>query len=482
MKLSSLLLRIVIGILLSLLSGLLLLLALPPTGIWPLAILGLAPALISQYRVLPRRMNSLATAIAIGGYIGLYILSLMPDLPGSEWIRLMPVALIVLIFFTDMGTRRLNERTGYRWFVLQGAIVWVGIEMIRNLIPFLGTGGFIAYAFSYSPALIQPISIFGIFGLSLVTMLLAYAIGLAAIGLFDRFVNTKAISYDAATLTVNLRNAARWVSITLAVALAWAASSLLMFRPSTTSTVRVAAVQPTAELTYTQWGSLVELTREAAQKGARIVVWPEGALLEDPQTTRTAQLRELAKETNTYLVIGYSVRSSQGNRNEATVLAPDGRFLGVYGKDHPIVWLGETSATRGTYPTYETPLATISTIICYDLIFVDTARKMAAGGAQLVAVPSNDWQSLADKEYTHLVFRAVENRVAMVKADTRYDSVVIDAYGRIVDQLITPDGGRGILIADVPLGTADAPQIVLGDWVGWLCLVGLVYFALPFRK
>jgi apolipoprotein N-acyltransferase len=42
-------------------------------------------------------------------------------------------------------------------------------------------------------------------------------------------------------------------------------------------------------------------------------------------------------------------------------------------------------------------------------------------GAQLIGVPSKDWGEITDKHDTHVVFRAVENRVAMVKADGGYD-------------------------------------------------------------
>ena len=33
------------------------------------------------------------------------------------------------------------------------------------------------------------------------------------------------------------------------------------------------------------------------------------------------------------------------------------------------------------------------------------------------------------------------------------------------------------LSADMPLGSADAPAIRLGDWVGWLCVMGMVILA-----
>lgn len=53
-------LRLVLGVALSDLSGLMLLLAFPPYGVWPLAWIGLAPALLAQYRLLPAKWSSLA--------------------------------------------------------------------------------------------------------------------------------------------------------------------------------------------------------------------------------------------------------------------------------------------------------------------------------------------------------------------------------------------------------------------------------------
>ncbi|GIW25714.1 carbon-nitrogen hydrolase family protein [Meiothermus sp.] len=186
----------------------------------------------------------------------------------------------------------------------------------------------------------------------------------------------------------------------------------------------------------------------------------------------------LARESGAYLVVGYVVVIGERLfRNEATVISPAGEFLGVYGKDHPVIFAGETSPTRGTYPVYSTAIGHLATLICYDLDFTDTARKMARQGAQMVAVPSQDWATIADKHYTHLVFRAVENRLSMVKADGGFDSAILDPWGRVLKLASFPQGGEATLVADVPLGRADAPVVRLGDWVGWLGLLGLVGFA-----
>jgi apolipoprotein N-acyltransferase len=105
---------------------------------------------------------------------------------------------------------------------------------------------------------------------------------------------------------------------------------------------------------------------------------------------------------------------------------------------------------------------------------------MAQQGVQTIAVPSLDAPEIADKHYRHLVFRAIENRTVMIKSDSSgSDSAIIDPYGRIAARALTPQGGETILIADVALSKVRAPAVFLGDWIGWLSLIGMILFSLP---
>jgi apolipoprotein N-acyltransferase len=467
-------LRLGVGLLLAAVSAIMLTLSFPPYSLWPLIWISFVPMLVAQFRVMPRKVSSLASAIAIGGWLGGY---LTPIFAGSGiYMAWLPLLIAVITYFTDSGVRAFHERTGYRWFVLQGALNWVGFEMIRGFIPIMGTWGFVANTLYGQPWLIQPVSIFSIFGLGLLIMSVNYGLALGTLYLFDR---RRALDPDIPPLARHsVRN---WIFGVLATLGAWTGLSLALFRPAMTPTVRAAALHYDAGMpAWSGVDKFSELTRQAALEGARIVVWPEMAIKDDPQTTNTAAFRRLAAETNAYLILGYFVQVTERVwRNEATVLTPDGRFLGVYGKDHPVTFAGESSPTRGTYPAYDTPLGRIGTIICYDLDFTDTARRIARNGAQLILVPSHDWPAIGTKHYTHLVFRAVENRVSMVKSDNSgNDSVVIDPYGRIIAAALTPGGDkRGrVVLADVPLGTGGAPATRLGDWVGWIALAGMVGF------
>lgn len=464
-------LRAGLGILLAACAVGLLLLAMPPLGWWPLAIIGWVPMIVAQHRVMPARLSSLAPALTISGFLGGTFALIYGEVFWQTGIlKFLPLIIAAIVLLTDFKARTFHRQTGYRWLVLEGAFVWVGIEMIRNLIPFLGTGGFIGYAFFRAPLLIQPVSVFGMFGLDLLVMLLGYTLGLGALGWLDR----RGLTFGEGPVAG--RQVTRWLVGTGAAALAWTLASLVMFwLPVSTPTVRVAAIQPGAP----DINRYAPLTRQAADQGAQLVVWPEGAFSSDPRTHYRGLIADLTAETGVTVITGYGYRNATTGINEATAITPGGEFLPPYAKDHPITLLGEISDTRGSYPVYDLPFGTVSTIICYDMIFTDTARRLAGQGAALIAAPSNDWPALYNKEYAHLVFRAVENRTAMVKADTRYDSAVIDARGRVIALHATSEPSQFVLVADVPLGPLGAPQTFLGDWMGWIALAGLAFFSLP---
>jgi apolipoprotein N-acyltransferase len=479
-------LRIGAGLVLALLTVPLLLAAFPPLGWWPLVWVAFVPMLVAQHRVLSSRHAGLGVAAGLGGAYLAGTAMLLHDVAPAPYFWLIILGLLVVLIPVGRLMRNRAEANGYRRFVLAVPVVITAVELLRSFTP-MSTWGYSAYALYSEPWLIQPVSVFGTLGLVLLIFVVNWAVALAALAVIDR-----ASSRFRGEVPVTWLRA-RWQVAGAGLALmTWIALSLVLLHPAP-ATVRVAAVQP-GLVSYRKFfsgpgvGTPVasgrpdeNLTRAAAAQGAQLVVWPEGDRYVDPRQAG-GSLGQMASSNHIYLVVG-STWGRTGDRNEASVFSPDGTYLGSYNKHHPVVWLGEHADASGDYPVYQTPFGALSTIICYDLDFLDSARQAAQGGARIVAVPSSDWGSIASQHYGNLVFRAVENRLTMVKADHAYDSAIIDPYGRVVTRAVTPGGESRLLVADVPVGSGDSLAVKFGNWAGWLCIPGalLLIFWRPHR-
>lgn len=486
------------GIGLAILSGLLAYLAGPPFELWPLIFGAFVPMVWAQHRLVPRAFVPIVPAIAIATYL---VTQITPGLIQGNvawYYHSFPLVIGTIIVLLGWPGRHFHARTGYRWLTLSFPLAWVAVDAARVFTgneTLGGTWGMPVYALYQQAWLLQPLSLVGIFGLQLLVLLVNFAFAHVLIAWLDQ-----RRSPDPARPRAAARAAAVSAAAVAAACAVWTGISLWQYQGAgeRTGDLRVATVQAnTAHDPEVEFQRLMEGSRRAAAEGSQIVVWREGGLKFDPQRAHTGQLRALAAETGAYLAIGYGVTEDSGlRRNEAVVLAPDGTFFGPYGKAHPGRFAGDHSDTGGAYKVYDTPLGRIATIICYDLDFTDTARGMVKRGAEFIAVPSNDPPAIARIHYTHLVYRAIENRVSMAKADAMSDTAIIDSYGRILERNVhafSAAEARGvseslslptqILVAEVPLRTQLTFYTRFGDWAGWLAIfAALVIFGASIRR
>lgn len=475
-------LRFAFGIGASLLTTVMLVLAFHPYNFWFLAFFALVPMLIAQHRFFPTKWAGLANGLGIGGWLLIFLTAMFEGNPAGQIIQIVVLVIIVAQMFTVPGVRRFHEQTHYRWFVLQGICEWVGFEMVRSFIPPINTHAFIAQTMYTQPWMLQPISIFSLYGLAIVLILNNFALAQVGLMVLDQQWPIQGITPLKSDIAI------RWLGVSQTVLGLWIALSfaILAQAPQMTTTIRVAAIQhnypksahkDSPEVQLLRLQALSEQARQAAAQGAQLIVMPELGLGFDPQVEHTAALQALAAETNAYLVIGYGFDDPAGWRNEAVVLTPDGRFLEVYGKNYPTSPGEKTIVTSGVYPVYNTDLGQLATIICNDMHWTSPSRILTQKGAQLIAVPTLELPGLANEQVAQLVLRAVENRVAFVKADVAFASAVITPYGKMVAlRNGSPAGEAFALVQEVALGTGDTFYTQWGDWMGWLALGGLLFF------
>lgn len=473
--------RFVLGLLLSALSGVMLLLAFPPYGIWWLAWFAFVPGIFAQYRLLPVKYSSLAPAIYLTVWLGPYLARLFGTQFGPFFTYL--GILIGIISYFTYRERAFIERTHYRWLVLQGVTAWVGFEMVRaTYIPVIATSAFIGYSQAAQAWLIQPVSIFSVYGLNIVIMLTNYALGQAMIALFDRRQD------PGAGKALDLRIARNWLATACVAAVTWIGLSLVILNsaPKDAATIRVAALRANYSLpahrdpintSQVRFDTFARQAREAATHGAEVIFTSEMTFNFDPQVEFTQELRATAKETGAHIFIGYSVlKEGETRQNSSVLLSPDGKFSAVYNKTH--IPPGEAyDVPGGSYPVYATPLGTFASLICHDGNYTDVARGLARNGAQLIAAPYFEFPGFGEQLWQNATFRAVENRTAVVVTGATSVASIIDPYGRQIALDINKAGSEAVLVGDVSLGSgAGTIYTSLGDLLGWAAMAGFAVF------
>lgn len=218
-------------------------------------------------------------------------------------------------------------------------------------------------------------------------------------------------------------------------------------------------------------------TRRAAALGAKIVVTPETCLdgyvchqpglttdefatLAEPADGGPAitRLRELCRELDLYLCVGFSEIDAGKLYNTALLIGPAGETVGRYRKTHGVE---DMFIPGDALPVFETRYGKVGLMICYDRQPPEIARMLARRGAELILIPSNGmWGRMND---AMLRTRAYENGVYLVFAHPR-DGLVIDPGGRIIAANATVPGQNVGLPTSI--GTEDAegwPEAVVRE-------------------
>jgi len=214
---------------------------------------------------------------------------------------------------------------------------------------------------------------------------------------------------------------------------------------------------------------------EALKDKPGLIIWPEAALPvvmeEDPGYYE--RVKGFVKEINIPLLLG--AVNSKGNLyyNSALLISGQGVLLGEYDKLHlvpfgeyiplrnvlrfleTVVPIGDFSRgkeyTVFTLPaaSYQLP-AKFSVLICFEDLFPDLSREFVKRGAGFLINITNDaWFKKTSSPYQHLsasVFRAVENRIFLVRSANTGVSGFIAPTGRIIS-LVGGESGNNIFIS-----------------------------------
>ena len=176
------------------------------------------------------------------------------------------------------------------------------------------------------------------------------------------------------------------------------------------SKITVGAIQmQCAKEVYANIEKADKMVREAAKKGAKIILLPE--LFERPyfcqernydyfafaksmeENEAVIHFQKTAKELETVLIISFYEKDGNCLYNTAAVIDADGRILGKYRKTHipdDHYYQEKFYFTPGNtgFVVFDTRYAKIGVGICWDQWFPETARGLCLNGAQILFYPT----------------------------------------------------------------------------------------------
>lgn len=364
-----------------------------------------------------------------------------------------------------------------------------------------GTWGALGYTQSSNLPLMQLVSITGLFGIAFL------------ISWFAAVVND---AWEQSFVWRRFRWTAWSFGVVCGLVLVSGAVRLALF-PPTAQTVRVASITAPDELRDgvnpaklaralnvnfgasmpdEVWQALVRnsqplnaylaaQSRREAQAGAKIVFWPETQAVAAQESE--AELIELGKQTaraeKIYLGMGMAVAHRENQelkiQNRFLFLDPEGNTLFDYTKQTPVPGGEARCAVIPTHdyhlPTVDTPHGRIAAAICFDMDFPRFIRQAGEAGADMILVPSNDWQAIDPLHTQMACVRGIELGCAVIRHTSNGLSQAVDNQGHVLahmDHFTTPSNER-VMVTHVPVHGSPTLYARFGDVFSWTCVAGL---------
>jgi apolipoprotein N-acyltransferase len=363
----------------------------------------------------------------------------------------------------------------------------------------------IGYGLAANASMMQLASIFGVYALSLLAVLLFAS----PFAIWAPEGSGLAHRKGAGLLTLGLL-------VAFLVGAVWGERRLVAGRPANTE-LRLRIVQGDVDQAN-KWrpensaeifSDYLKLTKSGGATpgldGISLVIWPETAvpfLLADSADALLA-IADLLPEGTTLLAGSARLvdsRDAQGRLtaehiyNSLLVIDDKAQILGSYDKIHLVPFgeylpfqdfmesLGIMQLTgvrggfsAGTGPRVLSipgaPLA--SPLICYEIIFPDDVTDKAQRPGWLLNVTNDAWFGASAGPYQHFhqaQLRAVEQGLPVARAANTGISAIIDPYGRVVAELGL--GKEGVVDGLLPKALPPTPFVRWGSLIEGLALVG----------
>ena len=182
-----------------------------------------------------------------------------------------------------------------------------------------------------------------------------------------------------------------------------------------------------------------KMMRRAADLGSKFICLPEyfafpanlednkeiGKIAEKTYEPSVNLLKRVSKDVNAYVVGGTIFEKFRGRYYNTCLFLKQGKILGKFRKMHLTVWEKNVGLNVGsTFKIFETEFCKVGILICADVFYPRTVKKLVSLGAEVIFLPVS-----ASKTHPHVkghpltTKRAENNKVFILKnGNTRSNS------------------------------------------------------------
>ena len=446
-------------------------------------------SILAQLEVIPMGLMPISIMLLIGSVVGLlpYIVDkfVHSRLPTWATTLIFPSFHTAFCYFMDkgpQGTWSNMAYTQYDYLMLMQITSVVGIYGINFLIFWFASFGNYCYEKWRQN---QPIAIVSL--IMPFTLLIVLAFGINQLNTTPKTIN------KATMATITLDNTAPMEAmyqsetgkvIEIPVGLSQSdpilveiQKGMLAFMANPTSD-RFAPV-------YRQLDKVLEkyslATKEAAEKGAKIVTWSEAAILNVKSREKDYEKKValLADELDMYLFFPTAVfhpekvgKERVFIENKVLTFDPEGNLVNTYFKNIPIMGVEPSFPGDGTIPVIETPFGNLSPIICYDADHPQLIAQISKQNTDMLVVPTGDWKAISPYHTYMAAVRCIENGVSMIKSTSNGMSAFVDDKGRILASYdYFDEASVKMIIQEMPVQSSDtlyavtAPMFILANFL-----------------
>ncbi|MGC4034550.1 MAG: nitrilase-related carbon-nitrogen hydrolase [Chitinophagaceae bacterium] len=217
-----------------------------------------------------------------------------------------------------------------------------------------------------------------------------------------------------------------------------------------------------------------------AMKGAKIVVLPERALNIGKESSNDIirLLSNEAKENHVFIITGYTNFRNEKERNSALVIDSAGKVIADYNKVHLVTGLEAQFTPGNEAALFLFNDTQAGTAICKDMDFPTYIDNYGIGKSTILFIPA--WDFVVD-DWLHsrmAILRGVENGFSEVRAARQGRLTISDAYGKVTAETNCANGNKASLSGTVSLDRAPTLYLLLGNWLGIICITASLLFVL----